>query len=179
MTKLNQPQSSSNKGILNFKNGALTIGLAVAMLFSSCGKKTEQKLNDHDKQFDQAEQVDSIQTVRLSEHTAILEAIALKLNEHGIEIERLDTLTNAQQKEIIELYNNDNEFQSNIEELNKVIGKCCDATEETAEKTPVAKKPVKKVVKTPTIPSDTTKTKNDWNRKPSKNDEDGSGWFEL
>lgn len=181
MTKLNTQQSSSDKGIFNFRNGALAVGLALTMMLSSCGKKTEQKLNDHDTKFNQTEQIDSLQTVTITEHTEILEWIVKKLAEHGVKIENLDTLSKTQTEAITKLYEQDAEFKKQMDELNKVIGKCCDATAETA---PVAKKPTKKVAKEPTIedenaPSDTTKTGKEGPRKPSKDDDDGTGWVEI
>jgi len=187
MTKLNTQQSSSDKGIFNFRNGALAVGLALTMMLSSCGKKTEQKLNDHDTKFNQTEQIDSLQTVTITEHTEILEWIVKKLAEHGVKIENLDTLSKTQTEAITKLYEQDAEFKKQMDELNKVIGKCCDVDVNAKGDTtiaPVTKKPVKKVAKTPTIedentPSDTTKTVKPGQRKPSKDDDDGSGWFEL
>gem|GEM_PF-2231288 len=128
------------------------------MMFSSCGKQTKQDVVELQKDNKQTEQVDSLQTVTISEHTEILEAIVKKLDEHGVKIENMDSLNTKQTEAITKLYESDAEFKEQIDQLNKVIGKCCDAN---VEKT--SKKEQKKVVKESTIedentPSDTTKT---------------------
>lgn len=157
MTKINQPQSQTKSSLFSFKNGALTVGLALTMLFSSCGKKTEETLNNHDTRLTQTEQIDSVQTVRLTEHTELIEGIIKKLNEQWVKIENLDTLTKKQTEAITKLYENDAEFKKQLDELNKVVGKCCETEtiKETPKKKPAPKKPS---IENENAPSDTTKT---------------------
>lgn len=159
MTKLNQPQSSSNKGVFGFKNGALSVWLAIAMMFSSCGKKTEQKLNDHDTKFTKSEQIDSLQTVAITEHTDILESIVKKLNEQWVKIENMDSLNTVQTEAITKLYGQDEEFKKQIDQLNTIVGKCCDATVQDAPKKQPKKAPkTNHTIEDENTPSDTTKT---------------------
>ncbi len=161
MTKLNKPQPSDAKWF-SFKNSTVTLGLAITMLLSACGNKTEEKLNGHDIKFDQTEQIDSLQTGRLDKHGERLDAqaealveITRILKEHGVKIEDIYKVDSVQTQKIAELSLVEPRLQAQLD----ILAKCCDAekTQETPKKKPVV------VVKKPTIedenaPSDTTKT---------------------
>ena len=157
MTTVNQPQSSTKSNLFSFKNGALTVGLALTMLLSSCGKKTEQKLNDHDIRLGQTEQVDSLQNVWLQEQGNDITKIRKILEAHDIKFEEIDTLNKAQTEKITKLYEENSEFKAEMDKLNE----CCNAgkTQETPKKKPVAKKPT---IQQEVSPTDTTKTVKEW-----------------
>ena len=157
--------NSSEKSNFSFKNGALTVGLAITMLLSSCGKQTKQDIAELQKDSKQTEQIDSLQNAWLKEQGNDIVKIRKILEENDIKFEEIDTINRVQTEKIAKLYEDNAEFREEMDKLNK----CCDAKNGEKEATVTPKKTqTKKVeitIEQENTPADTTKTVKQWPKK--------------